>query len=207
MRRQRRGIRDEWPLLRGVRLLRPLSLLVRAGPDEDECTGVVAWQIENGEIDGVDVTGPLRRERLAARRPSSLSHEMRVVLLVDAQADDAQHAVSRLRSPGGWAVRWVSWRRYAATWPRSSRRRSRSSSTTTPRASTCPSASACGRSVRGSTKRPITIGDGLLATLLGTPGVVGKSSRYRLSLEAAGIDIDVAGRSTTSGRFGYAHAG
>jgi hypothetical protein len=27
------------------------------GPDEDERTGVVAWQIENGEIDGVDVTG------------------------------------------------------------------------------------------------------------------------------------------------------
>ena len=47
----------------------------------------------------------------------------------------------------------------------------------------------------------------MLATLLGTPGVVGKSSRYRLSVEAAGIDIDVEGRSTTSGRFAYAHRG
>jgi hypothetical protein len=59
--------------------------------------------------------------------------------------------------------------------------------------------------VRGSTQQPITIGDGLLATLLGSRGVVGKSSRYRLSFESAGIDADVSGRSTTSGRFSYAH--
>ena len=57
--------------------------------------------------------------------------------------------------------------------------------------------------LRGSTKRPITIGDGRLATLLGTPGVAGKSSRYRLTIDAAGIDLAVEGRSTTSGRFSY----
>ena len=59
--------------------------------------------------------------------------------------------------------------------------------------------------VRGSTKRPITIGDGLLAMLLGTPGIVGRSSRYRLNVSAAKIDIDVEGRSTTSGSFAYSH--
>ena len=59
--------------------------------------------------------------------------------------------------------------------------------------------------LRGSTKRPITIGDGRLATLLGTPGVAGKSSRYRLTIDAAGIDLAVEGRSTTSGRFSYSH--
>ena len=59
--------------------------------------------------------------------------------------------------------------------------------------------------LRGSTKRPITIGDGRLATLLGTPGVAGKSSRYRLTIDAARIDLAVEGRSTTSGRFSYSH--
>jgi hypothetical protein len=60
--------------------------------------------------------------------------------------------------------------------------------------------------VRGSTGRPITIGDGLLATLLGTPGIVGRSSRFRLTVEAAGLDLSVTDRSTTSGRFSYAHS-
>jgi hypothetical protein len=61
------------------------------------------------------------------------------------------------------------------------------------------------RLLRGSTSRPITIGDGLLATLLGTPGFVGRSTHYRLTVDAGALDIAVEGRSTTSGRFSYAH--
>jgi hypothetical protein len=40
--------------------------------------------------------------------------------------------------------------------------------------------------------------------MLGTPGDVGKSSGLRLDVEGLGL-VDVSDRSTTTGRFAYAH--
>jgi hypothetical protein len=177
-------------------------------PDEGECTGVVAWQIENGEIDGVDVTGLSVVSVSQHGGQRGLSHQMRVVLLLDASANDAQHAVLEAAFSGrlGGALGELGQVTgdLAAVEPA---KIAFVADNGTTRIDVPKRVGVRSKIVRGSTKRPITIGDGLLATLLGTPGVVGKSSRYRLSLEAAGIDIDVSGRSTTSGRFSYAHAG
>jgi hypothetical protein len=59
----------------------------------------------------------------------------------------------------------------------------------------------------GATERVITIGDGVMATLLGTPGEVGKTQIFSLNLPAHDIELDLSDRSATSGRFSYAHAG
>src|SRR5918995_1232116 len=107
-------------------------------PNEDECTGVVAWQIENGEIEGVDVTGlsviSVSQHGGLARMTGDLAAVETVKISFVADNDGA-----RLDVPRRIAVR--------------------------------------AKLLRGSTNRPITIGDGQLATLLGTPAVAGKSSR------------------------------
>ena len=177
-------------------------------PDEDECTGVVAWQIENGEIDDVGVTGLSVVSVSQHGGHRGRARKVRVVLLVDDGASDDQSDLlgrafsGELGGPLGELARMtgdvagVEAAKIAFVEDNGAARLD------VPKRLAVRS-----KIVRGSTNRPITIGDGVLATLLGTPGVVGRSSRYRLTVEAAKIDIDVAERSTTSGRFSYAHRG
>lgn len=177
-------------------------------PDEDECTGLIAWQIENGEIDGVDVTGIsiVSVSQHGGRRDAP--HHARVVLLIDERADDDQYDVveraftGALGGPLGELSRMsgkhIAVERAGIAFVLDND----ATRLEVPRRLAVLSAT-----VRGSTKRPITIGDGVLATLLGSPGIVGRSSRYRLSVDTPAIDIDVEGRSTTSGRFAYSHRG
>lgn len=175
-------------------------------PNEDECTGIVAWQIENGDIDGVDVTGlsVVSVSQHAGHR--GLAHHMRVVLLIDAEADDEQReALSRafsgqLGGPLGELARSTGDLSAVET-----ARIEYVDDNGKARLDVPKRVALRSKVLRGSTKQPITIGDGLLASLLGTPGTVGKSSRVRLTVEAGAIDIDAPDRSVTSGRFAYAH--
>jgi hypothetical protein len=177
-------------------------------PDEDECTGIVAWQVENGEIDGVDVTGlsVVSVSQHGGHRGGA--HQMRVVLVIDEGADEGQREVldrafsGRLGGPLGELSRLTG--DLAGV---EAAKIEFVDDNGVARIDVPQRIGVRSKTVRGSTKRPITIGDGLLATLLGSPGVVGKSSRYRLTIESGDIDIDVTGRSTTSGRFSYAHSG
>jgi hypothetical protein len=177
-----------------------------AEPTEDECTGVIAWQVENGEIDGVDVTGTTVVSVSQHGGHRGRSHHMRVALLVDDGASDEQHeALSRaftgkLGGPLSDLAR-VTGKLEAVE----AAKITFAADNDTARLEVPKRVAVRSKRLRGSTKRPITIGDGVLATLLGTPGVAGKSSRYRLTLVAPDLDIDVSGRSTTSGRFAYSY--
>jgi hypothetical protein len=175
-------------------------------PDEDECTGIVAWQVENGEIDGTDVTG---RSVVSVSQHGGHrggAHQMRVVLVIDEGASEEQRKAldeafsGRMGGPLGELARLTG--DLAAV---EAAKIEFVADNDAVRLDVPKRIGVRSKLVRGSTKRPITIGDGLLATLLGSPGVVGKSSRYRLTIESGDIDIDVAGRSITSGRFSYAH--
>jgi hypothetical protein len=175
-------------------------------PNEDECTGIVAWQIENGEIDDVDVTGlsVVSISQHGGHRGGA--GQMRVVLVLDEAAGVEHQAVLEQAFSGvlGGPLGELS-KITGDLAGVESAKISLVLDNVKARLDIPKRAAVRSKIVRGSTKRPITIGDGLLANLLGTPGIVGKSSRYRLTIEAAGIDIDVADRSTTSGRFAYAH--
>ena len=177
-------------------------------PNEDECTGVVAWQIENGEIDGVDVTGLSVVSVSQHGGHRDRSHHMRVAVLIDEKAKEEQRAAlegaftGRLGGPLGELADVTG--KLAAVEPAKITFAVDNGAT---RLEVPKLLGVRAKDIRGATKRPITIADGLLSKLLGTPGIVGKSSRYRLSFKAARIDVDVAGRSTTSGRFSYAHRG
>jgi hypothetical protein len=177
-------------------------------PDEDECTGIVAWQVENGEVDGVDVTGlsVVSVSQHGGHRGGA--HQMRVVLVIDEGAGEEQRTAlddafsGRLGGPLGELSRLTG--DVAGV---EAAKIEFAADNGAVRLDVPKRVGVRSKLVRGSTKRPITIGDGQLATLLGSPGVVGKSSRYRLTIESGDIDIDVTGRSTTSGRFSYAHHG
>ena len=177
-----------------------------SAPTEDECSGVIAWQIENGEIDGVDVTGLSVVSASQHGGHRERPHRMRVVLVLDSNADKEQRAVlgqafsGKLGGPLG-ELSHVSGHVAGVQVGNISFVADNDKT----RLDIGKMVAVRTKMLRGSTKHPITIGDGVMATLLGTPGVVGKSSRYRLSIDSAGIDINVEGRSTTSGRFSYSH--
>lgn len=175
-------------------------------PNEDECTGLIAWQIENGEIGGVDVTGLSIVSVSEHGGHRDQAHNMRVALLLDEAAnEDQSDALGRafsgsLGGPLGELAQLTG--ELAAVEPAAIELILDNDAA---RLDVPKRVAVRSKLLRGSTKRPITIGDGRLATLLGTPGVAGKSSRYRLTIDAAGIDLAVEGRSTTTGRFSYAH--
>jgi hypothetical protein len=176
-------------------------------PTDDECTGVVAWQVENGEIDDVDVTG-LSVVSVSQHGGHRGDRQMRVALLIDSQATAAQHEAlkhafsGRLGGPLGELARMAG--RVSAV---ESARIELAADNDAARLDVPGRVAVRSKLLRGATKRPITIGDGLLATLLGTPGKVGKSSRFRLTIDGARIDLDVRDRSTTMGSFSYSHRG
>lgn len=58
--------------------------------DEGECTGIVGWQIENGEISGIDVTGLAIVSISQHTGGRDAPIHGRVALLIDATASDEQ---------------------------------------------------------------------------------------------------------------------
>jgi len=186
----------------------PCPCWFEQGPDDAECTGFVAWQIENGEIDDVDVSGlsVVSVSQHGGHRDGA--HHMRVALLVDDEADeDQQSALSAafsgsLGGPLGELARLTG--DLAAVEPA---KITFVDDDGKARVEVPKLLGVRSKVVRGSTKRPVRVADGQLATLLGSPVTVGRSSRYRLSIEAAKLDIDVSDRSTMTGRFSYAHKG
>jgi hypothetical protein len=176
-------------------------------PQEDECTGVVAWQIENGSIEDVDVTGLNVVSVSQHGGHRNHAHHMRVALLVDSRANDAQHHTLRrafsgkLGGPLGELATVTGTLAAVEAADITFVEDNGKARLDVPRRVAVRSSV-----VRGPANRAITIVDGLLSTLLGSPGVVGKSSRFKVTFAAAGIDVGLSGRSTTSGRFSY-HVG
>jgi hypothetical protein len=176
-----------------------------ASPEDDECTGAVAWQIENGEIDGVDVTG-LAVVSVSQHAGHRGAGKMRVALYVDERANDAQFDALTQAFTG------------AAGGPLGELAKMTGRVNAVDRAAISlvidgdnsklevpKRLAVISRLVRGSTGRTTTIGDGTLATLLGTPGQVGRSARFNLTVQGSGLEVAVTDRSTTSGRFSYHH--
>jgi hypothetical protein len=57
----------------------------------------------------------------------------------------------------------------------------------------------------GKPDRIITLSDGMLSEVLGTPVEVGESWRFRIGLGSHEMEMDLRGRSTMRGRFSYDH--
>jgi hypothetical protein len=177
-------------------------------PDEDACTGLIAWQIEQGEIDGVDVSGlsAVSVSQHGGRREHS--HKMAVALFLDESAEEAQHDAMKkafsgaIGGPLGELAEMTS--ELLAVEPAAI---TIATDGATTRLNVGPAITTESTVLTGATDRVITIGDGVMSTLLGTPGEVGKTRVFSLRLSAHDIELDLSDRSATSGRFSYAHAG
>jgi FtsP/CotA-like multicopper oxidase with cupredoxin domain len=175
-------------------------------PDGGQCTGVFAWEIEEGSIDGVDVGG-LKIVSVSQHRGPREEGGQRVMIFVDdaatRQKTDALAAAfsGRLGGPlqelGDLLGELLGVERAPITL----RREGRLTKLTVDRQIRVE-----GTTNEGPSGRPMTLNDGKLSTVLGTPAAIGESGRFVVKLAAQSMDVDVRGRSTTSGRFSYENA-
>ena len=177
-------------------------------PDDDECSGLIAWQIEQGTINGFDVSG--RTAVSLSQHGGHRAHPQHLTssLVIDDGADQAQFIAlseafsGRLGGPLG---------ELASLSPHHGDvvERAPVAFTTDGNAFHLrigPRVEVDARLLSGAHDRPITIGDGALSTFLGDPGEAGKATRFHLELPGR-EPVDATGRSTTSGRFRYRHQG
>jgi FtsP/CotA-like multicopper oxidase with cupredoxin domain len=173
-------------------------------PDGGECTGVFAWEIEAGSIDGIDVAGLLAVSVSSHGGPRDEAKQ-RVMIFIDdratrVQADAMAAAFSgKLGGPlqelGDLLGDLIGVERAAIELRREGR---------------LTTLSVEGRirvegTVREGPAGSMTLKDGKLARVLGSPAEIGESGHFRVALAAHSMDVDVRGRSTMSGRFSYAY--
>lgn len=176
-------------------------------PHEGECTGLMAWQIEQGTIDGVDVSGltAVSISSHSGPRTDAAEHgKMRLSLFVNEEASSEQeHAIGRAFTGelGGPLAELAQMSDAAPGVERAEIEFTSDGKTTI--LTVGKAASATMTPVIGSTKRITTIGDSILATLLGPLGEVGKAESFNLDLPSSSLSVKVEGSSATRGRFAY----
>jgi len=175
-------------------------------PDGGECIGIFAWDIEAGSIDGVDVAG-LRAVSVSYHSGLRDGARQRVMIFVDdratrQQADALAAAFSgRLGGPLQELADILGELLGVERAPIVFRREGRLTTLTVDRHIRVE-----GRTNEGPSGRLMALYDGKLSNVLGSPAEVGESGRFRIGLSAHGMDLDLRGRSTMSGRFSYVHA-
>ena len=177
-----------------------------SNPDEGECTGIFTWDIEKGSIDGTDVSG---------LRAVSVSHHVgfrdedarqRVVIFVDEAATqrqaDALVAVftGSLGGPLQELADLLGELLAVERAPINLRHEGRLTTLSVGKRLLVE-----GVTNEGAFGRPITLNDGKLSAVLGTPAEVGEAWRFRIALGQHGMERNLKGRSTMRGRFTYQH--
>ncbi len=174
-------------------------------PDGGECTGVFAWEIEQGSIDGVDVSG-LRAVSVSHHVGIRDEAKQRVVIFVDEratrqQADALAAAFSgRLGGPLQELADLLGELAGVERAPIELRREGRLTTLIVDHRIRVE-----GATNEGPSGRPMALNDGRLSQVLGSSAEVGESGRFRIGLATHGMVMDLRGRSTMSGRFSYVH--
>jgi hypothetical protein len=172
-------------------------------PDESECTGMVAWRIEQGQIDEVDVSG-LAAVSVSYHEGNRQGADARVVLYVDERATDEQLRVlaeaftGRL---GGPLAELAELTEEVGSVRRAPISFTADSNAT--RVSVGQAVAVTMSPIVGANGRVVTVTDGALATMLGGTVEAGRSTRFKLDLGGAGPDVDLKGRGANRGSFAY----
>lgn len=174
-------------------------------PDDDECTGVFAWVVEAGTIDGVDVGGQVAVS-VSIHSGHRDGSRQRVMLFVRESASEAQAQAlagafsgsygGPLGELAGLLGELLDIERVPIDVVFDARR----ASLTVGRRITAETSSLVGPG-----GRPTTLADAKLSNVLGSPAEVGVSRRFKVGLPGHGIDLDLRGRSAMRGRFEYRH--
>lgn len=170
-------------------------------PDNGTCQSALAYRIEAGSIDGVDVAG--LTFALAAFIPGNvLKGNFRVVRYVDDRASAAQEAAllrafrGELGGPladlAGLVGEEVAARRAAITF------------TVTEGKGTLSVGEAIHAEMepyRGPTGAPTRLVESIFSTIPGSPAYVAKASRFKLVQPEIGVDLELAGHNAIQGQF------
>lgn len=175
-------------------------------PDDGACTGVFVWSIEAGAIDGVDVAG---RRAVSVSRHTGYREESRqkVFLFVDQDATPEQSKALVGVFTGAYGGPLAELGQllgdFLGVEPADIRLELAGRRTLL---SVGQRAQIEGAACMGPAGRIITLADGQLSEVLGTPAEVGITDRFRIGLPGHGFDVDIQGRSSMRGRFTYEHA-
>jgi hypothetical protein len=174
-------------------------------PDDDECTGVFAWAIDKGSIDGVDVSG-----RRVASVSTHTGHREQakqgVLIFVDEDASPeaakvlAEAVTGLLGGPLGELARLLG--KLIAVEYAEIRLDTDGHQTSL---SVGRKIVVAGSSLTAPDGRVTTLSDARLSDVLGSPSEVGVTRRFRVALPGHGLDVDLRGRSSMRGAFSYTH--
>lgn len=177
-------------------------------PHDDECTGLIAWYVEKGIVDGVDVSN-LAVVSLSHHEGHRHSGGQEVVLVIGHDASDEQAAVLESVFSGRLGGPLEELKELSGPDPiirRAPIRYAQDGKSTTV---TIGGHGEMGNvemfPLVGALGRVTTLSDSALALVLGTPTEVGKSSRLQMSVNRAPLETDVRNRSASRGRFSYHH--
>lgn len=173
-------------------------------PDEAHCTGLVAWYVDRGTIQNVDVSG-LVVVSVSHHGGNRRKGKARVALFVDDRATEDQARVLEEAFTGTLGGPLADLANLTDEVDRVERAKMTfTSDGATTRLKVGKSITTSMKLLTGSTDRVMTVADTMLATLLGSPAQVGRSTQYRLDLSDDAFDMDKRdGRSANRGRFAY----
>lgn len=180
---------------------------VGENPDGGTCDSSLAYHIESGEIDGVDVSG-LTWVNLVHIPGNVLQGNWRVVNYVDDRATDAQHSAlvalfhGKLGGPLADVAQLfgeiIEVRRAKVTFEVQDGK-GRFEVGDVVKADLEP--------FRGPTGAPTKLQESIFSTIPGSPAYVGKALRFRQKSPELRQDIDLEGHNAISGPFRFEHTG
>jgi hypothetical protein len=173
-------------------------------PDGGTCEGVLAYHIDRGTIDGVDVSG-LSYAVLLYLPGNVLQGNWRIVVYVDDQATDAQQEAllnaltGKLGGPLADIAQLVGEvagvERAAITFELEQGNG---------RLQVGPVIEANMESLQGATGQPMTMHDTVFTSIPGSPMYVGKAPSFRVNVPQYGFSIDLQNHSSIQGEFRFA---
>jgi hypothetical protein len=175
---------------------------------DDECTGIIAWHVDKGTIDDIDVSN-LTVVSVSHHEGHRHSGGQEVVLVIGQDASDEQAEALQnvfLGRRGGPLEEL-----HQLTGPEPIIRRAPVQYThdgQTTKVTVGEDASMTNVEMFplvGALGRITTLADSALARVLGTPSDVGKSRRLQISVDRAPLETNVENRSASRGRFSYHH--
>lgn len=179
------------------------------GPHDNECTGLIAWHVDKGTINEVDVSN-LTVVSVSHHEGHRNSGGQQVVLLIEQDASDEQAGALGTAFLGRAGGPLEELQQLAGPEPSVQRapiQYAHDGKITTVTVGENGSMTNVEMSpLVGALGRITTLADSALARVLGTPTDVGKSTRLQISVGRAPLDTNVEGRSASRGRFSYQHA-
>ncbi len=172
-------------------------------PDNGTCDSIIAYHIDRGSIDGVDVSG-LTMAMLAHIPGNVLDGNFRAVAYLDDKAN--QHQIDALLAAFGGKLggpledmaKLVG--ETVAVVPATINFRVEEGRGTL---KIGEEAEAVMEPYRGPTGAITTLNESIFSTIPGSPAYVAKASRYRVQSAALGLDIDLEGHNAIQGSFRF----